>query len=114
MNFKTQQLADIQSVFFNLDEFGESCSLRGVVLDCVVNSDVNDDAVKSTGAVGFNAGLFDYNLEIFYRSSDFPYRFVEGENVYFESAAITLNNFYVVKCVENMGVVQLQLTDKMS
>lgn len=114
MNFKTQQLADIQNVFFNLDEFGETCSLRGVTLDCVVNSDLNQNAKKSVGVLGFNTGLLDYDVEVFYRSADFPYRLVEGENVYFESATIPPNNFYVVKSVENMGVVQLQLSDKMS
>lgn len=114
MGFKAQLDLDVVNTFINPDEFAESCILEGITFNCVVNSDDIEDRRKSTGQLGYDTGLFEFRVEIFFKTSDFPYRLVEGQQVVFSSNDIASQPFYVSKCIENMGVIQLGLTSTMS
>lgn len=82
MNFKDQLAKDIEGVFFNADEFAEEAILDGVILKCVIDSDINEERGFDR-AHSFNDGLVQVEVGIFFKTVDFPYQLVKGVQVEF-------------------------------
>lgn len=103
MSFKDQLAKDIENVFFNTNEFAESCTLDGVQLKCINDSDINEERGFDR-AHSFDDGLIQVEVVIFFKTADFPYRLVKGVQVEFNNETRD-----VVEVKSNAGVTELKL-----
>lgn len=103
MSFKDQLIADLDSVFFNDEEFASDHFINGYSVRCVVDDNTNQERSYSK-ADGLNDGVFVAIVTVYLKTSDFAYRPVQGEQ-------LTLDNqgYLVVSTSESDGMLEIKL-----
>lgn len=103
MSFKEQVAADIDNVFFNMDEFGSVHNVNGVELSIVLYDDTNN--VHEGGSIRNYDGLSSDTPALAIRRDDLGEKLpAYGQNFKLDG------KLYKVKSVsDEMGVVHIQL-----
>ena len=99
MTFKERILADLDTVFLNLDEFAEEHWIEGKTIPCVMNND-EMNALKK----GQILGLVEADVVIFAKVDDLPKDLDPGRPLNVDGRELI-----VVKAYRHMGLAEVAL-----
>lgn len=103
--FKEQVAADIDSVFLNMDEFGEPHDIDGEAIMIVFDQDV----VHERGGSDHEDGTFENRLIFFVNADELGYMPEENQLMQFDGRP-----FIVAECDEEMGVYRITIEGNQS
>ena len=98
MTFKEEMLKDIDDVFLNLDEFGETHNINGKPVVCMLD----DDALKLRQGSN-ELSISDSSLLLFAKTSDLP-RKVVGDDLTIDGKIYIVDDWKV-----NLGMAEVVL-----
>lgn len=107
MSFKEQIERDIDDVFLNLDEFGETHRVEGKEINVVVD----DDTLEKLAKVGDNRslGMVEADMILMAKESDLPKDLEPGRLINVDG-----REMIIVNTNKHMGLVELALRQNRS
>lgn len=104
MSLKDRILEDINSVFLNLEDFGETHTIDGKSVICMFD----DDALKIRSGSN-ELSVSESTLLLFAKESDLPRRKVVGEDIMIDGRIYIVDDWKV-----NLGIAEVVLHQNVS
>jgi hypothetical protein len=102
--FRSEVESDIEKVFTNLDDFGETHLVDGKETACVIAPDERIQLAK-----GYALGVAEASLTLYAKQGDLPKRMEAGEKL-----TVDHKIYSVVRWSEHMGMAEVVLTQNRS
>lgn len=103
--FKSQVRNDIKHVFINSLEFADWRDIDGVSVLCVLDADIIQERNARTQA-DYAEGVFEEEILLYVEETDLPHRPVRDQTM-----TVDNRRYYVRHVAENMGVLEVTLTE---
>ena len=104
MSLKDRMFSDIDRVFLNLEDFGESHTIDNKLVVCMID----DDALKIRSGSN-ELSVSESTLLLFAKESDLPKRKVAGEDLLIDGRVYIVDDWKV-----NLGIAEIVLHQNVS